>query len=77
MSYSADQLLLAAKVFEMANERWRKACHVDAQKAQKAGLLPEEVPAWMDTWEEANPKHEFVESVLVDLREVADLIDRH
>lgn len=77
MGYTTDELLLASKVFEMADERWRKACQADAQVAREAGLLPEEVPSWIDTWEAANPKHEFVENVLRDLCEVADIIRRH
>lgn len=72
MSYSADKLLLAAKVYEMSTERQRKAAESDAIAA---GISDAEIAEWVSKWADKNPRENFVHEVLADLADIVDLID--
>lgn len=73
MSYSTDQLLLAAKVLELSTDRQRKAAE---REAIDAGISAEEVPQWMGQWLRKNPREQFAGDVLEELADIADFISR-
>lgn len=72
-AFSTDELLFASKVYEMAFQRRRNACEVDATAEN---LDPANAPDWVSAWLSKNPIEEFLDSSLEDIINTAAFIDR-
>ena len=84
MAYSTDELLLAAKVFEMAVAH-REDKHKSDRNAVIRDMFGEKLDAylasleheeWTDKWLRDNPLLHFQRNVLAHIKKTADFIAR-